>query len=153
MFSKQKTAYFTGKETDEELKEFIDKSKPQRRVLFDLSRNFNWFDKEFADFLLLLTSNGFLVNKHEKPQLLYSDIKEFDILVLNITNLELSPVELRSINQFVEDGRGILIVGNQFGNTEQNFTMENMFGFSFEKPVKDELHHCRPDTDWTWAPP
>ncbi|MFX0134876.1 MAG: hypothetical protein ACFFDN_14640 [Candidatus Hodarchaeota archaeon] len=153
---KQKIPLFAAKD---EKKEVIEVKRPQLRVLFDETREPNkWVNDMRSRFLLILTSNNFTVNRLTQGPINYTALREFDIFVMGASSTgesTLSPTELRTLGQFVQEGRGLLLVGNQFVGSEKdyNFALANMFGLSFHDVVEDEKFHANPDTDtWSWAP-
>ncbi|NVM03801.1 MAG: hypothetical protein HWN67_15835, partial [Candidatus Helarchaeota archaeon] len=153
---KQKIPLFAAKE---EKKVITEVKRPQLRVLFDETREPNkWVNDVRSRFLLILTSNNFTVNRLTQGPINYTALREFDIFVMGASSTgasTLTPTELRTLGQFVQEGRGLLLVGNQFVNTEKdyNFALANMFGLSFHDVVEDKKMHANPDTDtWVWAP-
>lgn len=154
---KQKIPIFVAKEEKKEERTEI--KKPQLRVLFDETRETNkWVNDQRSRFLLILTSNNFTINKLTRGPITYTALREFDIFVLGASSTGesvLEPTELRSIGQFIQEGRGLFLVGNQFVSSEKdyNFALANMFGISFHDTVEDKKVHANPDTDtWFWAP-
>ncbi len=153
---KQKIPVFA---TKDEKKEVIEVKRPQLRVLFDETRESNkWVGEQRSRFLLILTSNNFTISKLTQAPINYTALREFDIFVHGASSTgesTLTPIELRSIGQFVQEGRGLLLVGNQYAASEKdyNYALANMFGLGFKDVVEDKEVHANPDTDtWYWAP-
>ncbi|MFX1297721.1 MAG: hypothetical protein ACFFD2_23100, partial [Promethearchaeota archaeon] len=122
MYEKQKLPYFVQKKMEEG---GIQKEIFRGRILFDQSREANkWINEENSEFLLLLTTNGYSINKIIEGPINYTNIKDFDILFISgtrIGSMNFSAVEIRSIAQFVSDGRGIFLIGNEYIEKEKNF--------------------------------
>ena len=136
-------------------------SGPRRelKVLFDETREpGKWINEDNSRFLLILTSNGFNINKITKGPVTYTVLREFDIFVTGANSSGesiLEPAEIRSISQFVREGRGLLVVGNQYVGMERdfNYALESLFGISFDEYVEDKEKHAVPDSsEFVWAP-
>ena len=117
---KQKIPLFATK--DEKI-EPIEGKKPKLRVLFDETREPNkWINNQRSQFLLILTSHNFTISKLIQRPINYTALREFDIFVLGANSTgesTLTPTELRTLSQFVQEGRGLLLVGNQFVSSEK----------------------------------
>ncbi|MHA1268718.1 MAG: hypothetical protein ACTSPY_02920 [Candidatus Helarchaeota archaeon] len=138
---RQKLPFFASEQGERLKKPIIGEKKYEMRVLFnEIDEPGKWISEANSEFLLLLTSNGFSVNKLEKGPITYSVIKNFDILVMGSNrsgSMEISAGEFRAINQFVSDGRGLLFVGNEFiGNDDvyNNYLLQ-VFGACFSSTI------------------
>ena len=147
MYEKQKLPYFVRKKLEEggPSEELF-----RGRVLFDQSREPNkWMNENTTEFLLLLTSNGYTIAKITEGPISYNNIKEFDILFLSgvrVGSMDFTAVEIRSIAQFVSDGRGLCLIGNEYIGKEKNFNylFNQLFGISFREQIKDSVHNADP---------
>lgn len=154
MHSKQKLPYFVKKKIEERSSEEIFKG----RILFDQSREENkWINDNHSKFLLLLTSSGYEVNKITESPINYTNIKNFDILFISgtrIGSMDFNATEIRSIAQFVSDGRGLFLIGNEYIGREKNFNyiFNQLFGISFSENVKDKIHNANPAAGWSHSP-
>jgi len=140
---KQKIPFFAS-EKGERLKVPISTGKKfEMRVLFnEINEPGKWISEDNSEFLLLLTSNGFSVNKLEKGPITYNIIKNFDIFVLGSNRLgemNITAGEFRAIAQFVSDGRGALFVGNEYIGGDENYNnyLFQVFGVCFKSTIKD----------------
>jgi hypothetical protein len=147
MYEKQKLPYFVRKKLEEGGPE---EELFRGRVLFDQSRESNkWMNENNTEFLLLLTSNGYSVAKITEGPINYNNIKEFDILFLSgvrVGSMDFNAIEIRSIAQFVSDGRGLCLIGNEYIGKEKNFNylFNQLFGISFREQIKDSIHNVNP---------
>lgn len=147
MYEKQKLPYFVKKKLEEGHPE---EELFRGRVLFDQSREPNkWMNESNTEFLLLLTSNGYTIAKITEGPINYNNIKEFDILFLSgvrVGSMDFSAIEIRSIAQFVSDGRGLCLIGNEYIGKEKNFNylFNQLFGISFGEQIKDDIHNANP---------
>ncbi|MHA1785119.1 MAG: hypothetical protein ACTSX4_07275 [Candidatus Helarchaeota archaeon] len=129
------------------------------KVLFDETKEpGKWINEDRSRFLLILTSNGFNLNKITKGPITYTVLREFDIFVTGANSMgesTIEPGEIRAISQFVREGRGLMLVGNQYVGMERdyNYALESLFGISFDEYVEDKKKHAVPDSsEWDWAP-
>ena len=154
MAHKQKLPYFVQKKVDEGGSEEIFRG----RVLFDQSREANkWINENHSEFLLLLTSNGYEVSKITEGPINYTNIRNFDILFISGTragSMDFNAVEIRSIAQFVSDGRGLFLIGNEYIGREKNFNylFNQLFGISFKEQVIDKVKNANPAAGWSHSP-
>ncbi|MHA1265219.1 MAG: hypothetical protein ACTSRS_08315 [Candidatus Helarchaeota archaeon] len=155
MYKKQKLPYFVQKQVDETgIKEGLFRG----RVLFDQSREKDkWVNEEHSEFLLLLTSNGYEISKITQGPINYNNIKNFDLLFISTSrsgSMNFTAVEIRSIAQFVSDGRGLFLVGNEYVGKEKNFNylFNQLFGISFGENVKDTVNNVNPTAGWDHSP-
>ncbi|MHA1357872.1 MAG: hypothetical protein ACTSRC_07170 [Candidatus Helarchaeota archaeon] len=154
MLNKQKLPYFVKKKIGEGGSREIFRG----RVLFDQSREPDkWVNEAHSEFLLLLTSNGYEVSKITEGPINYTNIKEFDILFISGTrvgSMDFNAVEIRSIAQFVSDGRGLFLIGNEYIGKEKNFNylFNQMFGISFGEQVIDKVDNANPAAEWINSP-
>ncbi|MHA1377766.1 MAG: hypothetical protein ACTSRG_05235 [Candidatus Helarchaeota archaeon] len=156
VLNKQKIPIFAAKK---EKREVVEVKRPQLRILFDETREpKKWVNDQRSRFLLILTSNNFTVSKLTQGPINYTALREFDIFVHGASSTGeslLTPAELRTLGQFVQEGRGLLLVGNQFAPSEKdyNYALANMFGIGFSDIVEDKKMHANPEVDeWQWAP-
>jgi hypothetical protein len=154
MHTKQKLPYFVKKKIEEGGSREIFRG----RVLFDQSREPDkWVNEDHSEFLLLLTSNGYEVSKITEGPINYTNIKDFDILFISGTrvgSMNFNAVEIRSIAQFVSDGRGLFLIGNEYIGKEKNFNylFNQMFGISFGEQVTDQEDNANPAAGWAHSP-
>jgi len=155
MYEKQKLPYFVRKQREE--------GGPggalfRGRVLFDQSREPDkWVNENHSDFLLLLTSNGYEISKITQGPISYTNIKDFDLLFISTSrsgSMNFNAVEIRAIAQFVSDGRGFFLIGNEYVGKEKNFNylFNQLFGISFGEPVKDSVNNANPAAGWSHSP-
>ncbi len=155
VYEKQKLPYFVKKKIEEG---GVAEEIFRGRILFDESREKNkWINEEHSEFLLLLTSNGYEVSKITEGPINYANIKDFDILFISGTrvgSMNFSAVEIRSIAQFVSDGRGLFLIGNEYIGKEKNFNylFNQLFGISFREQVKDDTNNANPTAGWNYSP-
>ncbi len=155
MYEKQKLPYFVKKKLEEG---GISKELFRGRILFDQSREADkWINENHTEFLLLLTSNGYEVSKITEGPISFTNIRNFDILFLSGTrvgSMDFNAVEIRSIAQFVSDGRGLFLIGNEYIGKEKNFNylFNQMFGISFREQIKDPVHNANPAAGWSHSP-
>ncbi|NHI93143.1 MAG: zinc ribbon domain-containing protein [Candidatus Lokiarchaeota archaeon] len=145
----------------QEEKKSIQDMGPKRelKVLFDETREpGKWINEARSRFLLILTSNGFNINKITKGPITYTTLREFDIFVTGANSSGesiIEPGEIRAIGQFVREGRGLMVIGNQYIGMERdyNYALESLFGISFDEYIEDKEKHAVPDSsEWDWAP-
>lgn len=143
---KQKIPRYLERDTDVILEE-----RPQLRVLFDETKEEGkWVNEDHSSFLLVLTSNNYTVDKLIRGPITYTTLKEFDIFVMGASSTAeniITPNELRSIGQFVHDGRGLLLIGNQYVGLEPdyNYALNSLFGLSFSDYVEDKVNNVSGD--------
>ncbi|NVM54551.1 MAG: hypothetical protein HWN66_12675 [Candidatus Helarchaeota archaeon] len=154
MHEKIKLPYFVKKKKEEGLGGEIFRG----RVLFDQSRETDkWVNDAHSEFLLLLTSNGYTVNRITERPISYDNIKNFDLLFISSTrigSMNFNAVEIRSITQFVSDGRGLFLIGNEYVGKEKNFNylFNQLFGISFGERVIDNVNNANPAAGWSHSP-
>ena len=155
---RQKLPFFASKEGERLKKPIIDEKKFEMRVLFnEIDEPGKWISDNNSEFLLLLTSNGFAVNKLEKGPIIYNVIKNFDILVIGSNrsgSMNISAGEFRAIAQFISDGRGVLFVGNEYIHNDINYNkyLEQVFGLWFKSAVIDEKNNANISAGWKDSP-
>jgi len=138
-----------------EEREIILDDRPKLRVLFDETKEEGkWVNEDHSSFLLMLTSSNFTVDKLIRGPISYTTLKEFDIFVMGTNSSGeniITPNELRSIGQFVRDGRGLLLIGNQYVGLEPdyNFALDNVFGLSYGDYMEDRTNNV---SGQEWAP-
>jgi hypothetical protein len=155
MYEKHKLPYFVQKKMEEggPSKEIF-----RGRILFDQSREKDkWLNENHSGFLLLLTSNGYAISKITEGPINYANMKDFDILVISAIrtgSMDFNAVEIRSIAQFVSDGRGLLLIGNEYVGKEKNFNylFNQLFGISFSEQVLDNKNNANPAAGWSHSP-
>ncbi|HUY01114.1 MAG TPA: hypothetical protein VMV49_16260 [Candidatus Deferrimicrobium sp.] len=155
MYEKHKIPYFVQKKMEEggPSKEIF-----RGRILFDQSREKDkWLNEHHSEFLLLLTSNGYSISKITEGPINYANMKDFDILVLSAIrtgSMDFNAVEIRSIAQFVSDGRGLFLIGNEYIGKEKNFNylFNQLFGISFSDQVLDKENNANPAAGWSHSP-
>ncbi len=155
MYEDQKLPYFVRKKMEEggPTKEIF-----RGRVLFDQSREKDkWISENHSEFLLLLTSNGYSISKITEGPINYNNIKDFDILFLSgtrIGSMDFNAIEIRAIAQFVSDGRGLFLIGNEYIGKEKNFNylFNQLFGISFREQVLDKVYNANPAANWSNSP-
>ena len=155
MYEKHKVPYFVRKQMEEG---GVSKEIFRGRVLFDQSRERDkWVNESHSEFLLLLTSNGYTVSKITEGPISYINMKDFDLLVISSTragSMDFNAVEIRSIAQFVSDGRGLFLIGNEYVGKEKNFNylFNQLFGISFKEQVRDNVNNANPAAGWSHSP-
>jgi uncharacterized membrane protein len=155
---RQKIPFFASKEGEKLKEPIIEEKKYEMRVLFnEIEEKGKWISDKNSDFLLLLSSNGFTVNKLEKGPITYNVIKNFDIFVIGSNrsgSMNISSGEFRAISQFVSDGRGLLFVGNEYINNDNAYNdyLKQVFGLYFKSSVIDEKNNAYPSGGWSDTP-
>ncbi|TFF86550.1 MAG: zinc ribbon domain-containing protein [Promethearchaeota archaeon] len=155
---RQKIPFFASKEGEKLEEPIIKEKKYEMRVLFnEIEEKDKWISDKNSDFLLLLSSNGFTVNKLEKGPITYNVIKNFDIFVIGSNRsgtMNISSGEFRAISQFVSDGRGLLFVGNEYINNDDAYNnyLKQVFGLYFKSSVNDEKNNAYPSGGWSDTP-
>lgn len=136
----------------------IGKEIMRGRVLFDQSREADkWVNNNHSEFLLELTSNGYSISKITEGPISYTNIRDFDLLFISTTrigSMNFTAVEIRSIAQFVSDGRGLFLIGNEYVGKEKNFNylFNQLFGISFREQVMDEVNNANPAAGFSHSP-
>lgn len=155
MLEKQKLPYFVRKQREET---GLEGEIFRGRVLFDQSREADkWINEAHSELLLLFTSNGYEVSKITQGPINYNDIKNFDLLFISAVrsgSMNFNAIEIRSIAQFVSDGRGLFLIGNEYVGKEKNFNylFNQMFGISFGEHVTDQVNNAYPSAGWSHSP-
>ncbi|MHA1229488.1 MAG: hypothetical protein ACTSRP_02975 [Candidatus Helarchaeota archaeon] len=155
---RQKLPFFATEEADRLKEPIVEEKKYEMRVLFyEVSEPGKWISDNNSEFLLLLTSNNFSVNKLEKGPITYNILKNFDIFVIGSNrtgNMEISAGEFRAISQFVTDGRGLLFVGNEFIEIDNRYNdyLLQVFGMCFKSQIIDEKNNAYVTGGWKETP-
>ena len=155
---RQKLPFFASKEGEKLNDPIIKKEKIEMRVLFnEINEPKKWISEANSDFLLLLTSNGFAINKLDKGPIMYNVIKNFDIFVIGSNRsgtMNISSGEFRAISQFVSDGKGLLFVGNEYIKNDDNYNkyLKEVFGIFFMETIEDEKHNAFIKGGWKHSP-
>ncbi|TFF89552.1 MAG: zinc ribbon domain-containing protein [Promethearchaeota archaeon] len=158
VFKKQKIPFFASKEGENRVIKTAQEKKYEMRVLFyEVDEKDKWISDKNSNFLLLLTSNGFSVNKLQKGPINYNVIKNFDIFVIGSNRngeMNITSGEFRAISQFVSDGRGLLFVGNEYIENDESYNnyLKQVFGIFFKKCVKDEKNNAYIKGGWEDSP-
>ncbi|MBD3230055.1 MAG: hypothetical protein GF329_17890 [Candidatus Lokiarchaeota archaeon] len=157
VFKKQKIPFFASQE-DKEKSQPIEEQKYEMRILFyEVDEKDKWISDKNSNFLLLLSSNGFSVNKLEKGPINYNILKNFDIFVIGSNRtgkMNITSGEFRAIAQFVSDGRGLLFVGNEYieDDADYNNYLKKVYGIFYKKTVMDEKNNAYVKAGWADAP-
>ncbi|MHA1233947.1 MAG: hypothetical protein ACTSQL_02545 [Promethearchaeota archaeon] len=123
----------------------------RKTILFDLNHNeMLTLDTDFSDFLKLLRSLNFKIEKNENKDLTKKVLENIDVLILgNPIDDYFSNIEIKEIVNFVRLGGSLLLVSEYGADYLQKTNLNDItthFGFLFEKNLIKEqnpkTHNC-----------
>ncbi|MHA1472134.1 MAG: hypothetical protein ACTSQW_03440 [Promethearchaeota archaeon] len=114
-----------------------------KSILFDLNHNeMLTFDQDYSDFLKLLHSFNFKIEKNENKDLTKKVLESIDVLILgNPIDEYFSNIEIKEIINFVRLGGSLLLVSEYGADYLQKTNLNdiaNHFGILFEKNLIKE---------------
>jgi len=118
------------------------------RVGFDYSHNnmLTFEASSYADFIQFLFASGYKLGKIEAGFYSSEKLEEYDVIIMSTPrNMELNPIEIEIIEDYVKKGGGLLIVSSRGGDHLNKTNLNDLcqkFGFRFESDeINDSVNY------------
>ncbi|MFW9941427.1 MAG: hypothetical protein ACFFFT_10340 [Candidatus Thorarchaeota archaeon] len=121
---------------------------PKKTILFDVAHNemLNVDDKEFSEFLNLLSRLDINIKKNKNEHLIKEIVRDVDLLVIgNPIDDFFSTSEIKVIIDFVRSGGGLLLLSEYGSDYLQKTNINDIsgkFGIKFEKNLIKEVNQA-----------